>query len=50
MAQPNGIIGTPDGQTLYVADIRSRQTFAYDFTADGRWRTSVCSASSGRTA
>lgn len=35
MVQPNGIIGTPDGRTLYVSDIRSRQTFAYEFTADG---------------
>lgn len=35
MTQPNGIIGTPDGKTLYVADIRGRQTFAYDFNADG---------------
>lgn len=35
MQQPNGIIGTPDGKTLYVADIRGRQTFAYDIAADG---------------
>lgn len=35
MMQPNGIIGTPDGRTLYVADIRARQTYAYDIQADG---------------
>lgn len=35
MQQPNGIIGTPDGGTLYVADIRARKTFAYDIAADG---------------
>jgi gluconolactonase len=35
MVQPNGIIGTPDGRTLYVSDIRSRKTFAYDIAADG---------------
>lgn len=35
MMQPNGIIGTPDGRTLYVADIRARQTYAYDINADG---------------
>ena len=35
MMQPNGIIGTPDGKTLYVADIRGRQTFVYDINADG---------------
>jgi gluconolactonase len=33
--QPNGIVGTPDGKTLYVADIRAGETFAYDIQADG---------------
>lgn len=35
LKQPNGIIGTPDGGTLYVADIRAGRTFAYDVQADG---------------
>jgi gluconolactonase len=35
MVQPNGIIGTPDGKTLYVSDIRGGKTFAYDIEADG---------------
>jgi gluconolactonase len=35
MVQPNGIIGTPDGKKLYVADIRGRKTFAYDIKDDG---------------
>lgn len=35
LVQPNGIIGTPDGKTLYVADIRDRKTYAYDIQADG---------------
>ncbi|HWB17416.1 MAG TPA: SMP-30/gluconolactonase/LRE family protein [Vicinamibacterales bacterium] len=35
MQQANGIIGTPDGKKLYVADIRGRQTFVYDINADG---------------
>jgi gluconolactonase len=35
MQQPNGIIGTPDGRTLYVADIRAGRTFAYDIAANG---------------
>ncbi|MHB0959383.1 MAG: SMP-30/gluconolactonase/LRE family protein [Pirellulaceae bacterium] len=35
LQQPNGIIGTPDGKTLYVADIRAGKTFAYDMQADG---------------
>ncbi|HEV3440239.1 MAG TPA: SMP-30/gluconolactonase/LRE family protein [Gemmata sp.] len=33
--QPNGIIGTPDGKTLYVADIGGGKTYVYDIQADG---------------
>jgi gluconolactonase len=33
--QPNGIIGTPDGKTLYVSDIASRLTYVYDIKDDG---------------
>jgi gluconolactonase len=33
--QPNGIIGTPDGKTLYVADIGAGKTYAYDVQEDG---------------
>jgi gluconolactonase len=35
LKQPNGIIGTPDGKILYVADIGAGQTFAYEPLADG---------------
>ncbi|MBN1818446.1 MAG: SMP-30/gluconolactonase/LRE family protein [Sedimentisphaerales bacterium] len=35
LAQPNGIIGTPDGKTLYVADIRAGKTYSYNINADG---------------
>jgi gluconolactonase len=35
LKQPNGIIGTPDGKTLYVSDIQAGNTFAYDIQADG---------------
>jgi gluconolactonase len=35
LQQPNGIIGTPDGQTLYVADIRAGKTFRYAIQPDG---------------
>ena len=35
LVQPNGIIGTPDGKTLYVADIRARKTYAYAIQPDG---------------
>jgi gluconolactonase len=35
LVQPNGIIGTPDGKTLFVADIRASKTYAYDIQPDG---------------
>ena len=33
--QPNGLIGTPDGKTLYVSDIDDRKIWKYDIQADG---------------
>jgi gluconolactonase len=35
LKQPNGIIGTPDGKTLYVADIGGGRTYAYGIQPDG---------------
>jgi len=35
LRQPNGIIGTPDGKTLYVADIGARKTYVYSIQGDG---------------
>lgn len=35
LKQPNGIIGTPDGKLLYVADIGAGRTYAYDIQPDG---------------
>ncbi len=35
LVQPNGIIGTPDAKTLFVADIRANKTYAYDIQPDG---------------
>ena len=35
LAQPNGIIGTPDGRTLYVADIGANKTWKYRIATDG---------------
>lgn len=32
---PNGLIGTPDGKTLYVADIQANKTWKYDILEDG---------------
>lgn len=33
--RPNGIIGTPDGRTLYVADIGAGKTYRYRIGPDG---------------
>jgi gluconolactonase len=35
LVQPNGIIGTPDGKLLYVADIGARKTYVYTINPDG---------------
>ncbi len=35
LVQPNGIVGTSDGKTLFVADIDAKKTYAYDIKADG---------------
>lgn len=35
LKQPNGIVGTPDGKFLYVADIRDSKTYKYQINADG---------------
>ena len=34
LEQPNGIIGTPDGKKLYVADIKANKTYVYDIQPD----------------
>ncbi len=36
LVQPNGIIGTPDGRLLYIADIGAGKTYVYRINADGR--------------
>ncbi|HVV54188.1 MAG TPA: SMP-30/gluconolactonase/LRE family protein, partial [Mucilaginibacter sp.] len=36
MEQPNGIVGTPDGKYLYVADIKANKTFKYTIASDGK--------------
>lgn len=33
--KPNGIIGAPDGKTLYIADIGANKTFSYKVKQDG---------------
>jgi gluconolactonase len=34
LLQPNGIVGTPDGKFLYVADIRDNKTYKYRINKD----------------
>ncbi|QHS63220.1 SMP-30/gluconolactonase/LRE family protein [Chitinophaga agri] len=36
VVKPNGIVGTPDGKYLYVADIQANKTYRYAIGADGR--------------
>jgi gluconolactonase len=35
LVQPNGIIGTPDSKTLYVADIGDQKTYSYTIQNNG---------------
>jgi gluconolactonase len=35
LTRPNGIIGTPDGRTLYVADPGAKKTYSYSVKPDG---------------
>jgi len=44
LKQPNGIIGTPDGSMLYVADIGARKTYRYRIAEKGalKDRTLFC--------
>lgn len=39
LVQPNGIIGTPDGRTLYVADIGDGKTYSYQIDQDNGYLT-----------
>ena len=36
LVQPNGIIGTPDGKKLFVADIGDKKTYIYQIEPDGK--------------
>ena len=35
MIKPNGIIGTPDGKYLYIADIEANKTYKFTISEDG---------------
>jgi gluconolactonase len=47
LQQPNGIIGTPDGKILYVADIDAGKTYRYHLKAPGQYRSKELFASEG---
>ncbi|MFC1633781.1 SMP-30/gluconolactonase/LRE family protein [Planctomycetota bacterium] len=48
LVTPNGIIGTPDGKRLYVADLGARKTYVYDINPDATLsnKTLFCSMGS----
>ncbi len=35
LVQPNGIVGTPDGKTLFIADIAANKTWSYTINSNG---------------
>lgn len=35
LEKPNGIVGTPDGKRLFVADMGAKRTYVYDIRPDG---------------
>ena len=35
LQKPNGIVGTPDGKYLYIADIKANKTWLYTINKDG---------------
>ncbi len=45
--QPNGLIGTSDGKTLYVSDINDGKTWKYDIQADGNLASKTLFAPEG---
>lgn len=47
LMQPNGIMGTPDGKYLYVADIRGNKTYKYSIAADGTLKDKTLFISKG---
>ena len=47
LEKPNGIIGTPDGELLYVADIGAEKTYRYDIAPDGSLTGKTVAANQG---
>ncbi|MDR2679610.1 MAG: SMP-30/gluconolactonase/LRE family protein, partial [Tannerella sp.] len=47
LEKPNGIIGSPDGKLLYVADIKAGKTYVYEIRPDGALANKKLFASMG---
>jgi len=45
--QPNGLVGTPDGKTLYVSDINDKKIWKYDIYPDGSLKNKTLFAPEG---
>jgi len=47
LKKPNGIIGSPDGKVLFVADIEAGKTYRYDIAPDGQLTGKTLAADQG---
>lgn len=47
LVQPNGIVGTPDGKYLYVADLQANKTYRYKINSNGSLKDRKLFASQG---
>jgi gluconolactonase len=47
LVKPNGIVGTPDGKKLFVADIGAGKTYAFDIQPDGSLTNKILRAEMG---
>jgi gluconolactonase len=47
MVRPNGVVGTPDGKRLYVADHGAHKTYVYTINPDGTLSDKKLFASEG---
>ncbi|MFC1735051.1 SMP-30/gluconolactonase/LRE family protein [Candidatus Hydrogenedentota bacterium] len=47
LERPNGIIGTPDGKRLYIADHKGRKTYVYSICSDGTLKDKKLFANQG---
>jgi len=47
LLKPNGIVGTPDGDYLYVADIKDKKTYRYRIETNGKLKDKTLFAEQG---